>query len=48
MWVANISGEFYDFEYFESDTWDNYDLLLPKCVEVLRAREVGESGNTTR
>jgi asparaginyl-tRNA synthetase len=26
---------FYDFEDFESGTWDNYDLILPKYGEVL-------------
>lgn len=35
VWVTNISREFYDFEDFESGTWDNYDLLLPKYGEVL-------------
>jgi asparaginyl-tRNA synthetase len=34
-WVTNIPREFYDFEDFEEDTWDNYDLLLPKYGEVL-------------
>jgi asparaginyl-tRNA synthetase len=32
IWVINIPREFYDFE---EDKWDNYDLLLPGCGEVL-------------
>jgi asparaginyl-tRNA synthetase len=35
VWITNIPREFYDFEDFESGTWDNYDLLLPKYGEVL-------------
>jgi asparaginyl-tRNA synthetase len=35
FWVTSIPREFYDFEDFESGTWDNYDLLLPKYGEVL-------------
>ncbi|MDI6691186.1 MAG: asparagine synthetase A [Candidatus Bathyarchaeota archaeon] len=35
VWITNIPREFYDFEDFESGTWDNYDLLLPKYGEAL-------------
>lgn len=35
VWVTNIPREFYDFEDFEREAWDNYDLLLPKYGEVL-------------
>jgi asparaginyl-tRNA synthetase len=35
IWVTNIPREFYDFEDFERGVWDNYDLFLPKCGEVL-------------
>jgi asparaginyl-tRNA synthetase len=35
VWVTNIPREFYDFEDFERDVWDNYDLLLPQYGEVL-------------
>ncbi len=35
VWVVNIPREFYDFEDFENNYWDNYDLLLPGYGEVL-------------
>lgn len=35
IWVTNIPREFYDFEDFETGTWDNYDLFLPGMGEVL-------------
>jgi asparaginyl-tRNA synthetase len=35
VWVTNIPREFYDFEDFESGTWDNYDLILPQYGEIL-------------
>jgi asparaginyl-tRNA synthetase len=35
VWITNMPREFYDFTDFESDTWDNYDLLLPEYGEVL-------------
>ncbi len=35
VWVTNIPREFYDFEDFQNNYWDNYDLLLPKYGEVL-------------
>lgn len=35
FWVINIPREFYDFEDFETEVWDNYDLILPKYGEVL-------------
>jgi len=35
VWITNIPREFYDFEDFERDKWDNYDLMLPSYGEVL-------------
>ncbi len=35
VWIVNIPREFYDFEDFQEEKWDNYDLLLPKYGEVL-------------
>jgi len=35
FWITSIPREFYDFEDFEKGRWDNYDLVLPKCGEVL-------------
>ena len=35
LWITNIPREFYDFEDFERDEWDNYDLMLPSYGEVL-------------
>jgi asparaginyl-tRNA synthetase len=35
VWVTNIPREFYDFQDFESDRWDNYDLFVPKYGEIL-------------
>lgn len=35
VWITNLPREFYDFEDFETGTWDNYDLVLPRYGEVL-------------
>jgi asparaginyl-tRNA synthetase len=35
VWITNIPREFYDFEDPTSQTWDNYDLFVPKRGEVL-------------
>jgi asparaginyl-tRNA synthetase len=35
IWITNIPREFYDYEDFETGKWDNYDLFLPQCGEVL-------------
>ena len=35
IWVVNIPREFYDFQDFETGSWDNYDLYLPGIGEVL-------------
>jgi asparaginyl-tRNA synthetase len=35
VWVTNIPREFYDFQDFEKDSWDNYDLFVPKYGEIL-------------
>jgi len=35
LWITNVPREFYDFEDFERGKWDNYDLMLPSCGEVL-------------
>jgi Aspartyl/asparaginyl-tRNA synthetases len=35
VWIVNIPREFYDFEDFETNKWDNYDLYLPNIGEVL-------------
>jgi len=34
-WVTNIPREFYDFEDQTSGRWDNYDLFIPGCGEIL-------------
>jgi len=34
-WVTNIPREFYDFEDPTTGRWDNYDLFIPGCGEVL-------------
>lgn len=34
-WVVNIPREFYDFQNFETNKWDNYDLFVPKYGEIL-------------
>jgi asparaginyl-tRNA synthetase len=35
IWITNIPREFYDYEDFDTGKWDNYDLLMPQCGEVL-------------
>ena len=35
VWITNIPREFYDYEDFETNSWDNYDLLVPKYGEIL-------------
>jgi len=35
VWVKNIPREFYDFQNFEENSWDNYDLFVPKYGEIL-------------
>ena len=35
IWITNIPREFYDYEDLDTGTWDNYDLLMPQCGEVL-------------
>ncbi len=35
VWVTNIPRQFYDYEDLETGEWDNYDLFLPDCGEVL-------------
>lgn len=35
VWVTNIPREFYDFQDLSSLRWDNYDLVVPGCGEVL-------------
>jgi len=35
IWITNIPREFYDFEDFEEDKWNNYDLILSSYGEVL-------------
>ncbi len=34
-WVTNIPREFYDYQNFETNKWDNYDLLVPRYGEIL-------------
>jgi len=34
-WVTNIPREFYDFQDFGTNSWDNYDLFIPKYGEIL-------------
>jgi len=49
VWITNIPREFYDFEDFERDKWDNYDLMLPNYGEVLSgARREWEYGKIVR
>jgi len=49
IWVTNIPREFYDFEDFDQNKWDNYDLLMPKYGEVLSgARREYEYDKITR
>ena len=35
VWITNIPREFYDYEDFETGSWDNYDLFMPQFGEVL-------------
>ena len=35
VWVTNIPREFYDYQDLRTQKWDNYDLYLPRCGEVL-------------
>ncbi|MGI0091344.1 MAG: asparagine synthetase A [Nitrososphaerales archaeon] len=35
VWVTNIPREFYDFQNFDTNKWDNYDLFVPKYGEIL-------------
>jgi asparaginyl-tRNA synthetase len=35
VWVTNIPREFYDYQDLQTQKWDNYDLYLPGCGEVL-------------
>lgn len=35
VWVVNIPREFYDFQNFDTNKWDNYDLFVPKYGEIL-------------
>jgi asparaginyl-tRNA synthetase len=35
VWVTNIPREFYDHQDLQTQKWDNYDLYLPACGEVL-------------
>lgn len=35
VWVTNIPREFYDYQDIEHDSWDNFDLYLPRSGEVL-------------
>jgi asparaginyl-tRNA synthetase len=35
VWVTNIPREFYDYQDLHTQKWDNYDLYLPGCGEVL-------------
>ncbi len=35
VWVTDMPREFYDFEDLQTGRWDNYDLFLPCCGEVL-------------
>jgi asparaginyl-tRNA synthetase len=45
VWIRNIPREFYDFEDPVSNTWDNFDLFLPKYGEILSgARREWEFG----
>jgi asparaginyl-tRNA synthetase len=49
VWITNIPREFYDFEDFERDKWDNYDLMLPSYGEVLSgARREWKYGKIVR
>ena len=35
VWVTDIPREFYDYQDLRTQKWDNYDLYLPRCGEVL-------------
>ncbi len=35
VWVTNIPREFYDFQDISTNSWDNYDLFVPKYGEIL-------------
>jgi asparaginyl-tRNA synthetase len=35
VWVTDIPREFYDYQDLQTQKWDNYDLYLPRCGEVL-------------